>query len=160
MALSSLGHLFVAAAFAMVCAIAPSQTGLAAEETDTSAKESADESIGQEAPDPLPANEFFTMAPFIVPIIEDGEHRKQFVLIVAIELEDTDDRDELRRLSPRMRNHIYELLFKIVSFRTIKPRIPPKDVLRARLVKVARRVAGKEMVKSIVIQTAGVADIH
>ncbi len=160
MALSGLGHLLVATAFAMGFAIAPSQIATAADETDTSAKESPDENTGQEVRKPLSANEFFTMAPFIVPIIDDGEHRRQFILIVAIELEDEDDRVELRRLSPRMRNQIYELLFKMVSFRTIKPRIPPKDVLRTRLVKVARRVAGEKIVKSLVVHAASLADVR
>ena len=160
MVLSRLGHLFAATALAMVLAIAPSQSALAAEETDRSVKESTDESTVQENQAPLSANEYFTMAPFIVPIIDDGEHRKQFVLVVAIELEDEDDRVELRRLSPKMRNQIYELLFRMVSFRTIKPRIPPKEVLRSRLVKVARRVAGKEIVKSLVVHAAGLADVR
>ena len=159
MALSGLGHLLVATAFAMGFAIAPSQIATAADETDTSAKESPDENTGQEVRKPLSANEYFTMAPFIVPIIDDGEHRRQFILIVAIELEDEDDRDELRRLSPRMRNEIYELLFKVVSFRTIEPRIPGKEVLRTKLTRVARRVAGEEIVKSIYVHTADVSDV-
>ena len=92
--------------------------------------------------------------------MKDGEHHKQFTLIVAIELEEENHRNELRRLSPRMRNEIYELLFKIISFRTIKPRIPGNEVLRSKLIRVAQRVAGDEIVKSIYVHTASVTDIR
>jgi len=59
-----------------------------------------------------------------------------------------------------MRNEIYELLFKMISFRTIEPRIPDNEVLRTKLIKVAQRVAGEEIVKSIYIHTANVTDIR
>ncbi len=150
---------------AAVFAIVPSGNGLAAEEpkspeSETSKKESAEEGLKKDADGRLSANEYFTMAPFVVPMVQDGEHQKQFTLIVAIELEEEDHRVELRRLSPRMRNEIYELLFKMISFRTIKPRIPGNEVLRSRLIRVAQRVAGDEIVKSIFVHTANVTDIR
>ena len=141
-------------------AIVPGRSVIAAEEPETSEKESAEESVKKNPRGRLSATEYFTMAPFIVPVIKDGEHHKQFTLIVAIELEDQNHRLELRRLSPRMRNEIYELLFKMISFRTIEPRIPGNEVLRKKLIKVARRVAGTEIVKSIYIHTANVTDIR
>ncbi len=154
--------LLAATALLAAVAIVPVGSGLAAEEPEASANGSTEksaepklDSLGR-----LSATDYFTMAPFIVPIIKDGKHHKQFVLVVAIELNDSDDRDELRRLSPRMRNDIYEMLFKVVSFRTIEPRIPAKEVLRIKLTRVARRVAGAEIVKSIYVHTANVKDIH
>ena len=59
-----------------------------------------------------------------------------------------------------MRNEIYELLFKMISFRTIEPRIPGNEVLRRKLTRVAQRVAGEEIVKSIYVHTADVEDIR
>ena len=160
MPLSDFRIMVAAAAFVAAVAIVPGGSGIAAEELETSEKESADESAKKEPGRRLSGNEYFTMAPFIVPVIKDGEHHKQFTLIVAIELEDEDHRLELRRLSPRMRNEIYELLFKMISFRTIEPRIPGNEVLRTKLIKVAQRVAGEEIVKSIYIHTANVTDIR
>ncbi len=149
-----------ATAFVAAVAIVPGRSGLAADEPETSEKESAEESIKKDPKGRLSANEYFTMAPFVVPVIKNGEHHKQFILIVAIELEEEDDREELRRLSPRMRNEIYELLFKMISFRTIEPRIPGNEVLRRKLTRVAQRVAGEEIVKSIYVHTADVEDIR
>ena len=143
-----------AAAFVAALVIAPNKSGLAADEAQTpksgtSKKESAEVGLKKDADGRLSANEYFTMAPFIVPMVKDGEHHKQFTLIVAIELEEVNHRVELRRLLPRMRNEIYELLFKMISFRTIEPRIPGNEVLRKRLTQVAQRVAGDEIVKTI-----------
>ena len=160
MPLSDFRILVAAAAFVAAVAIVPGRLGLAADDLTTSEKESAEESAKKDSGRRLSANDYFTMAPFVVPVVKDGEHHKQFTLIVAIELEDEGDRDELRRLSPRMRNEIYELLFKMISFRTIEPRIPGNEVLRKKLIKVAQRVAGEEIVKSIVVHTANVTDIR
>jgi len=82
------------------------------------------------------------------------------VVVVAIALGEAGDRDELRHLSPRMRNAIYQLLFKMVSFRTVEPRIPPKKVLRTKLTKLIRRVAGAEMIESLIIHVAKVTEIQ
>ena len=153
--------IFAIAAFVSAIAILPVQTGVAADESkSTEKKEPTEESVKTDSDGRLSANEYFTLAPFVVPIVKDGEHHKQFTLIFAIELEDEDDRDELRRLSPRMRNEIYEMLFKVISFRTIEPRVPGNDILRTKLTKVAQRVAGEEIVKSIYVHTANVKDVH
>lgn len=154
--------LLAATVFLTAVAVMPVGSGLAAEEPENSEKESAEKSDDHktDSDSRLSATEYFTLAPFIVPVINDGKHHKQFVLVFAIELEDEDDRDELRHVSPRMRNEIYEMLFKVVSFRTIKPRIPGNEVLRSNLIKVARRVAGEEIVKSIYVHTAKVKDVH
>ena len=148
-------------AFGAAVAILPVRSGFAAGESNSTEKEEpADHSTKTESDGRLSANEYFTMAPFVVPIVRDGEHHKQFTLIFAIELEDEDHRDELRRLTPRMRNEIYEMLFKVISFRTIEPRVPGNDILRTNLTKVAQRVAGEEIVKSIYVHTANVTDIR
>ena len=154
--------LLAATALLAAFAIVPVGPGPAADESENSGEGSAEKSAEPELDSRgrLPASEYFTMKPFVVPVIKDGEHHKQFVLVVAIELNDSDDRFELRRLSPRMRNEIYELLFKVVSFRTIEPRIPPKEVLKIRLTRVVRRVVGEELVKSIYVQAANIKDVH
>lgn len=151
---------FAAISLAAAFAVAPGQSGLAIERVETAPSEPAGESPEEKPKERLSATEFFTMAPFVIPIIENGEHTKQFVLIVAIALGEAGDRDELRHLSPRMRNAIYQLLFKMVSFRTVEPRIPPKKVLRTKLTKLIRRVAGAEMIESLIIHVAKITEIQ
>jgi flagellar basal body-associated protein FliL len=148
-------------AFVTAFAIMPVGSGSAADESKATEKNGpAEQTVKTDSDGRLSANEYFTMAPFVVPIIKNGEHHKQFTLIFAIELEDEDHREDLRRLSPRMRNEIYEMLFKVISFRTVKPRIPGNDILRAQVTKVAQRVAGEKIVKTIYVHTADVTDIR
>lgn len=166
MPLSNFKRPFAALSLAAAFAVAPSQSGLAIDRVETSPSAPANKSKpADKRPEKLPqkrlsANEFFTLAPFVIPIIENGEHAKQFVVVVAIELGEDGDRDELRVLSPRMRNEIYQLLFRIVSFRTTKPRIPSKKILQMKLTKAVRRVPGLEKVESLVVVASGIADVQ
>jgi hypothetical protein len=160
MPLSNIRILLAAAALTAALTVAYGQIGRAAEDPATSAVEENENGAENLPKRPLPATEFYTLAPFVVPMFKDGEHRQQLVIVVAVGIHDEDDRDEIRRLSAKLRNEIYHLMFKIVSFRTIKPRIPSKNVLQSKLVVVARRIAGDEMVKSIVIHDSHVKDLY
>ncbi len=160
MPLSNIRSLLAATTLAAAFAVAQSQIGLGAEAPETPAAEKTQDGGEKEPLAPLSATEFYTMAPFVVPLFTDGKHSKQLVMVVAIGLNDEDDRDEIRRLSPKLRNEIYQLMFKIVSFRTIKPRMPAKKVLQAKLIVAARRIVGDEIVKSFVVHNAYVTDVN
>ena len=101
--------------------------------------------------DRLPASKFFTMEPFVVPLVDKGQHRRQITLVVALELTDDSDREELQRLQPKFRDGMYQVLFKLLTFRTAEPRIPGKSVIKRKLQPVAKKV-GRDMVKSLVVQ--------
>ncbi len=160
MALSNFKLSCAALSLAAAFAVAPGQSGLAIERVETSGSEPGDKRPEKLPEERLSANKFFTLAPFVIPIIENGEHAKQFVIVVAIELGEDGDRDELRYLSPRMRNEIYQLLFKMISYRATEPRIPPEKILLAKLTKAVRRVTGKKMVGSLVIVASDVVDVQ
>jgi flagellar basal body-associated protein FliL len=104
--------------------------------------------------DRLPATEFVTLEPFTVPVVVDGKFGEQFTLVIALELEDEDMRDDVVHLTPRVRNEIYQFLFKSVTFRSGEPRIPRTADLRAQLFRVVHGVTGPKHVKSIVVQQA------
>ena len=72
--------------------------------------------------DRLPATEFVTMSAFTVPLMIDGKVTDQFTVVVALELADEDMREEVVKLTPFLRNEIYDLLFKSVTFRKGEPR--------------------------------------
>ncbi len=96
----------------------------------------------------LSGTEYLTLQPFVIPIMDSGVHKRQLTVVIAIGLFDDKDRDELRRISPRFRDVIYRILFKMVSFRTAKPRIPGKKILERKLYPAVKRL-GNDMVKSI-----------
>jgi hypothetical protein len=104
--------------------------------------------------DRLPATEFVTLSAFTVPLMVNGRVNEQFTLVVALELADEDVRHEVVGLTPILRNEIYDLLFKSVTFRKGEPRIPRTADLRAQLFRVVRKVTIAEQVKSVVVQQA------
>mgnify|MGYP001182185645 CR=1 FL=1 len=104
--------------------------------------------------DRLSATEFVTMNAFTVPMMTDGKVSEQFTIVVALELTDEDMRHEVVRLTPFLRNEIYNFLFKSVTFRTGEPRIPRTADLRAQLFRVVRKIAKPEQVKAVVVQQA------
>ncbi len=160
MALSHFRRLFLVWALTAMVAAVQAGTGLAAEKNGATAQVSPVDALAKALAAPLSATEFFTMAPFIVPVINKGRHDRQLVLVVAITLEDENDRVEIRRLSAKIRNEIYELLFKMVTFRTITPRIPRKSILESRLTRAAQRVAGDEIIKTIVVHVSQVTSVR
>jgi hypothetical protein len=104
--------------------------------------------------DRLPATEFVTLNAFTVPLLIDGKMTEQFTIVIALELAEEDKRDAVVQMTPRLRNEIYDFLFKSVTFRTGEPRIPRTADLRAQLFRVVRKFATPEHVKSIVVQQA------
>lgn len=108
----------------------------------------------------LSANKWVTMEPLIVPMIENGEHSNQFSLVIALELEEEDDRDGVRWVTAKLRNHMYDALIDLVSFRTAKPRIPPDSILIDRLFSVAKKIVGDDKLKSLIIRQAQVTAVH
>jgi hypothetical protein len=98
----------------------------------------------------LSATEYYSMLPFVIPIIENNVHKRQLTLVIAIGMFNDGDRDEIRRVSSRFRDAIYRVLFNLISFRTAKPRIPAKIHLERKLFPVVKKLGG-DMVKSIKI---------
>ncbi|NQU69701.1 MAG: hypothetical protein HQ514_04080 [Rhodospirillales bacterium] len=96
----------------------------------------------------LLATEYYSMLPFVIPVIEGRDYTQQLTLVLALGLFDDKDRDELRRVAPKFRDAIYQLLFKLVMFRTTTPRIPSKKFLERKLFPVVKKLGG-DMVKSI-----------
>jgi hypothetical protein len=105
----------------------------------------------------LSATEYYTLMPFVIPIIDGGVHKRQLTLILAIRMFDDGDREELKRVAPRFRDAIYQSLFKLVSFRTAKPRIPTKAYLQAKLYPIIKKLGG-DMVKSLKVHKLEMAD--
>jgi hypothetical protein len=70
------------AAFVAAIAIMPAELGSAADELKATEKtEPTEKTVQTDSDGRLSAHEYFTMAPFVVPIIKNGEHHKKFSLI-------------------------------------------------------------------------------
>lgn len=104
--------------------------------------------------DELPPAHFYTMKPFTLPLMEDGRVIEHFTLVVALELADEDMRSKVYHLTPRLRDAMYRLLFQMVTFRLKGSGLPPVAILKRNLTKVVAKVAGPELVTSLLVQQA------
>lgn len=101
----------------------------------------------------LSKRRFFTLAPFTVPMMDNGSIREQFTLVIGIELADEDDRADIAHSVPRIRNEVYNELLHLVTFRRRGASIPQITVLKSQLLTVTQRVMG-DKIKALVIQQA------
>ena len=104
---------------------------------------------------PLSGNEYVTLEPFVLPIIEGRRvGRKQYTIVLALKLADEDAREEVVRRTPRIRDALYPHLYRMVSFRSRKPRLPTKARLKDKLSPVALDTAGRDLVTALVVHKA------
>lgn len=97
---------------------------------------------------------YFTLKPFTLPLMHNGEITEQFTLVISMEIADEDGRAELARRVPRIRDNMYQALYQMVTFRRRGAPIPDVDMFKERLLRVALRFAGKDLVKDILVQQA------
>jgi hypothetical protein len=102
----------------------------------------------------LSANRYFVLRPFVLPLLIKGEIEEQFTIVIALEMEDSDSRGEIRRVIPRVRNNLYKTLYGLVTFRRRGSPIPDIDVFKNRLLEITQAVTGTELVKDLLVQQA------
>lgn len=100
--------------------------------------------------DRLSATDYLTFLPFVIPVVNKGEHDQQLMLLIAVVLGDAKNREEIQRLAPRVRDPVYQVLFNMVTFRTATPRIPSRPAIVRKLLPVVKKALGK-LVTSVVI---------
>jgi len=102
----------------------------------------------------LSQTRYYTLKPFTLPLMRDGRITEHFTLVISMEIADEDGRAELAKRVPRIRDNMYQTLFQMVTFRRRGAPIPDVDMFKERLMKVALRFAGKDLVKGILVQQA------
>lgn len=107
----------------------------------------------------LSASKFVTMYPFILPIIAGDSKDKQYTVVLALELEDENGRDELTRLSAKIRDALYPELFRLISFRDREPRYISSSALKRKLTPIVQKIAGAELVRGIVVKESYESDL-
>lgn len=100
----------------------------------------------------LSANQFVTLMPFNIPMMPVKEEKRQFTLVVALELEDEDERDYVRSRLPVIRSKTYDMLFRLIAYRQQEPLIPSTALIKAKIMDIATRAVGPKKVASIIVQ--------
>ena len=101
----------------------------------------------------LSQRRFYTLQPFTVPLLTDGEITEQFTIVISLELADEDDRIDIAHSLPRIRNELYNELLHLVTFRRKGERIPQISIFKQLLLKTTQGVTG-DKIKSLVVQQA------
>lgn len=104
--------------------------------------------------DQLPATRYYTLSPFTLPLFDGEDIAEQMTIVIALELAGSDARADVERLVPKIRDVMYRELYNIVSFRRKGAPIPDVDMLKARLSRAIRVVAGEKLVKTLLVQQA------
>jgi hypothetical protein len=108
----------------------------------------------------LSAHRYYTMRPFTLPLMQNGEVMEQFTIVIAIELGFEDARSDIHRMIPRFRNEMYKTLYSLVTFRRRGSELPDIEIFKKRLLQVAHRVGSKKLIKNLLIQQAFKRDIR
>lgn len=100
----------------------------------------------------LSANQFVALKPFIIPMTPKGDERRQFTLMVALELADEDDRDFVKERIPLIRSRVYDLLFRLIAYRTQEPLVPNIGLIKRKMLEISGGIMGQDKISSIVVQ--------
>ena len=100
----------------------------------------------------LSANQFVSLKPFIIPMTPKDGERRQFTLMVALELVDEEDRDFVKGRVPLIRSKVYDLLFRLIAYRTQEPLVPSIGLIKRKMLDIAGGITGPDRINSIVVQ--------
>ena len=100
----------------------------------------------------LSANLFVSLQPFNIPMMPIGDEKRQFTLVVALELADSDERDYVRSRLPVIRSKTYDLLFRLIAYRMQEPLIPSTALIKAKIMDITTHAVGEDKVASIIVQ--------
>lgn len=147
---SSRSILRVAALTAAALAVLPFAAPLAAAPAYAAAEQSGPPPRKHQ----LPANRYYTLQPFTMPLFDGERVTDQMTIVIALELASEDKRPDVERIVPMIRDVMYRELFRMVSFRHKGQPMPDVDMFKARLSRAIRVVAGEKLVKSLLVQQA------
>lgn len=100
----------------------------------------------------LSANQFISMKPFIVPMMPKNGEKRQFTMVVALELEEEDDRDYVKSRIPLVRSRVYDLLFRLIAYRTQEPFVPSTGLIKRKMLDISVEAVGPDKIASIIVQ--------
>ena len=92
------------------------------------------------------------MQPFNIPMTPNGREKRQFTLVVVLELTDEDDREFVQSRVTLIRSRTYDLLFRLIAYRTQEPLIPNTALIKRKMLDIVAAVLGQKKVESIIVQ--------
>ena len=98
--------------------------------------------------------EYYTLQPFIVPIVRDGRIAKHVSLLITLETRGLTNKDKILEARKRLQHSFFRDLHAVMSIRRKDGRSFKTSVLKKRLMVVSKRVLGEDIIRDILIKVA------
>ncbi|MGB4106206.1 MAG: flagellar basal body-associated FliL family protein [Alphaproteobacteria bacterium] len=97
--------------------------------------------------------EFVELDPLILPIIDNSGVTQTVSLVIALEVEGKDKADEVRKLTPRLKDAYIQDMYGILNkHAALKGGVVQVSAIKGRLTKITTDVLGEDMVSDVLLQ--------
>ncbi len=98
--------------------------------------------------------EYYTLQPFVIPIVRNGRIARHVSLLITLETRGVANKDKILEARKRLRNSFLRDLHGVMSIRRKDGRSFKTSVLKKRLMAVSKRVLGEDIIRDILIEAA------
>ena len=122
-------------------------------------EDSGDEGAGSAMKKALPdwfnrqSREYFTMPPFVIPVIDNNAVTRQVTLMVTVETMGIDNKDKVIANRRRLQDVFLRDMYGVLAFHRPEDQSYNSDVLTTRLRRVGDQVVGPGIIDNITVRT-------
>jgi len=99
------------------------------------------------------SREYFTMPPFVIPVIDDNAVTRQVTLMVTIETMGTDNKEKVIANHRRLQDVFLRDMYGVLAFRRSEEQSYDSEVIRIRLQRAGEQVVGPGIIDNITVRT-------
>jgi hypothetical protein len=99
------------------------------------------------------SREYFTMPPFVIPVIDNNAVTRQVTLMVTVETMGIDNKDKVIANRRRLQDGFLRDMYGVLAFRQPEDQSYNSDVLTTRLRRVGDQVVGPGIIDNITVRT-------
>ena len=99
------------------------------------------------------SREYFTMPPFVIPVIDDNTVTRQVTMMVTIETMGIDNKDKIVANHRRLQDVFFRDIYGVLAFRRPDDQNYDTDVIQTRLRRVGDQVVGPGVIDVITVRT-------
>ena len=97
--------------------------------------------------------EYFTMPPFVIPVIGSDAVTRQVTLLVTIETIGIDNKEKMLDNRRRLQDAYLRDLYGVLAFRRADEQIYNLDAIQTRLRRISDQIMGSGIIDTVVVKT-------
>lgn len=105
--------------------------------------------------EPVIESGFVAFQPMILPIIERGRITSRVSMLVTLEIPEGENLVRAELYKPKLRDMLFSELHALFALKYVTDRGYDGDIVKERLIAVAEKVVGKEIIRGIELKEAG-----